>query len=726
MSLAGCGGGTAPHPAARPNILLITIDTFRADRIATGVAPAIDRLAASGLRFTNARTAVPLTLPSHTTIHTGLLPPQHGVRENGTASLAASHRTIARLLKDAGYRTAAFVGAFVLDRRFGLAQGFDTYDDHIPRDPNASERLEAERPAGAVIDRALEWFDSRRSAEGAKATPSPRPPAPGPFFVWIHLYDPHAPYEPPPDYRGRTKTPYDDEIAYADAEVARLLFRLRPSGVLDRTVIIVAGDHGEGLGDHGERTHGMLLYDSTLRVPLVIVAPGRTPEPVDTAVSLTEIAPTILRAAGVTPPPEMTGRDLLTVRLKPDATAARLKPDTAVVERTATVSGGSVRLQPDRDPDLYSETEYPRVAGWSPLQALTDGRWKVIRAGSATEVYDLQNDAREEHDVAAPQAAIASAMSGRAVAIHAAGSAAQPAIPADAQDRLRALGYVASSAQPPAGTNAVNPRTAIGAWNAFEDALSALNAGRPTAVAPLKALAAAHPDASVFQTTYARALKDAGRPIAALNVYRAAARRWPTDATLIHDLAVAAREAASASAGPLAESLRDEASRADQAAIALDPQSAPALNGLGLLAIEAGRPAEAARSFERAAAIDPNNASYWTNLGNARRASADTADAEHAYRRALEADPEYADAANGLGVLLVEAQRPGAAVPWFERAIAASPSLVEAQLNLGIALQQTGDIARAADAYRRVLSAQGAPQEKEAATKLLAALGARR
>src|SRR5262249_7792642 len=399
----------ASHAAGRPNVLLITIDTFRADRVGTGVAPAIDRLAASGVRYTNARTAVPLTLPSHTTIHTGLLPPQHGVRENGAGSLDESHRTIARLLKDAGYRTAAFVGAFVLDRRFGLAQGFDTYDDRIPRDPNATERLEAERPAGAVIDRALEWFarpnpsNLQSPVPNPPNPPNPQSPIPNPFFVWIHLYDPHAPYEPPPGYRGRTKTPYDDEIAYADGEVARLLVRLRPSGALDRTLIIVAGDHGEGLGDHGERTHGMLLYESTLRVPLLIAAPGRTPETVDTAVSLSEIAPTILRAAGLTPPPEMTGRDLLTVRLKPDP-----------------------------DPDLYSETEYPRIAGWSPLQALTDGRWKAIRAGSATEVYDLQSDAHEEHDVAAQQAALASAMSQRADAIHSTANAARPTIPPDA------------------------------------------------------------------------------------------------------------------------------------------------------------------------------------------------------------------------------------------------------------------------------------------------------
>src|SRR5207247_2187894 len=168
-------------------ILLVTIDTLRADRIGTGVAPGLDRLAASSIRFTSARTAAPLTLPAHTTLHTGLLPPEHGVRENGAGALAASHQTIATLLKASGYQTAAFVGAFVLDRRFGLAQGFDTYDDRIPRDPNASERLAAERKASDVVDPALAWLE--RSARGG--------PGAAPVFLWVHLYVPHAPYTHP-------------------------------------------------------------------------------------------------------------------------------------------------------------------------------------------------------------------------------------------------------------------------------------------------------------------------------------------------------------------------------------------------------------------------------------------------------------------------------------------------------------------------------------------------
>jgi len=672
------------------------------------------------------------------TIHTGLLPPAHGVRENGIDTLASTHKTMAALMKGAGYETVAFVGAFVLDHRFGLAQGFDTYDDQIPRDPNASDRLEAERPASIVIDHALAWLE-RRSPD-PKGPGLQDPPAlpgqPAPFFLWIHLYDPHAPYNPPKEFLAGGRTPYDGEIAYADSQVARLLDALRARGLSDRTLVAIAGDHGEGLGDHGERTHGMLVYDSTLRVPLVIAAPGRPAAARDEPVSLADLAPTILRAAGIAPPDVMKGRDLLQmVRLKPDTTGTR-KPDTTGTRKPDTTETrkadaaeatrrdpGSVRLQPDLD--LYSETEYPRVAGWSPLQALTDGRWMTIRAGSSTELYDLQRDPREERDLSASQAAVAAAMAARAELIHASAAASGTrAVSPEAQERLRSLGYVASSVQAAPAADAPNPVKLIAAWNEFEDALSALTAGRQDAQATLKRLASASPDAAVMQTTYARALKEAGKSEAALAVYRQAAKRWPTDAVLLHDLAVAARDAALATKGVGATKLNDEAMRADQAALTLAPDNAPALNGLGLLAIDNGRPGDAVKSFERAAALDSNNASYWTNLGNARRATADRNGAEQAYRRALEVDARTADAANGLGVLLVEAGRPADAAPWFERAIAAAPDLVEARLNLGIALQQSGQTTRASETYRQVLAAPAHfKRERDAAAKLLAALG---
>ncbi len=710
----------------------MTIDTFRADRLGVGLTPTIDRLAASGVRFTDARTAVPLTLPSHTTLMTGLLPPAHGVRENGVDRLSDRHQTLARLLREAGYQTAAFVGAFVLDRRFGLAQGFDTYDDRIARDPAATDRLEAERPASAVIDGALAWF-----------TAPNRDLSSAPFFVWIHLYDPHTPYNPPAEFLERAKqaraaTPgpsatshqppattesqqYDGEILYADAQIGRLVAWLDARHLLERTVVVVAGDHGEGLDEHGERTHGMLLYDSTLRVPLIVAAPpsllvargfsrapggatSRAPSRASEPVSLVDVAPTVLRAAGVAPPAEMRGRDLLNVRLKPDATETR------------------------RDRDIYAETEYPRVAGWSPLQALTDGRFVTIRSGSSNEVYDLGSDPGELHDLATAQAGIARGMSARIDAIRAAGSGASPThvVSDQASERLRALGYVTSAGSAAPASDAPNPAATIAAWSEFEEALAALNAKRPGASSRLQRLAAQHREAAILQTTFARGLKDAGELDRALAEYRAAARRWPADAMLLHDLAVAARDAAGAASGAKAHALRDEAARAEQAALVLAPESAAAHNGLGLLAADLGQTSDAVHEFERATDADATNASYWTNLGNARRAAADRAGAEQAYRQALTIEAQAVDALNGLGVLLVEARHAAEAAPWFERAVAASPGFVEARLNLGIALQQSGQLPRAAEAYRAVLAAPGDHRrEKAAAAKLLASLGAR-
>ena len=352
----------------------------------------------------------------------------------------------------------------------------------------------------------------------------------------------------------------------------------------------------------------------------------------------------------------------------------------------------------------------------------------TIRAGASTEVYDLRSDPREEHDVFASQTAVGAAMATRSDAIHSSAAATRArAISPDARERLRALGYVASSVQPGSLSGAPNPATRIATWNAFEDALSALTAHRPDALTALRRLASANPDAPVIQTTAARALKEAGQMEAALAAYRQAAKRWPTDAMLLHDLAVTAREAAHAARGSNAMALRNEAVRADQAALTLAPDSAAAHNGLGLLAIDNDKAGDAVKAFERAAAIDSNNAPYWANLGNARRATGDRAGAEQAYRRALEADARTADAANGLGVLLVEANRPAEAAPWFERAIAAAPGLVEARLNLGIALQQSGQKARAAEAYRQVLAAPARyTRERDAAAHLLSAMGAAR
>jgi arylsulfatase A-like enzyme/tetratricopeptide (TPR) repeat protein len=681
--------GAPDVTALRPNIVLITVDTLRADRLRRGVTPAIDALADAGVSFEAARTVAPLTLPAHVTIMTGTLPPGHGVRENGMA-FRSGPATLARVLRDGGYRTGAFVGAYVLDRRFGLSDGFEVYDDRVPRDPAGSARLEAERRGAAVADAATAWL---RDAQE-------------PFLAWIHFYDPHAPYDPPAEFVRKRRAPsaerrhagsvfaYDGEVAYADAQVARVLDALRGRGIAERTAVAVMGDHGEGLGDHGELTHGMLAYDSTLRVPLVLAGAGATrrfpPAPrsgrIADPVSLANVAATLVRLGGLDPP---------------DSMAAALP-----IFALGGAAGPSV---PRSTIEIYGETEYPRAAGWHPLAVLADAEWKLILS-SEPELFDLKRDPGETRNVAAERSAIVDGMSSRLRELARPQSGATPAVDPAVAERLRALGYV-SGATGRSSASGPNPGTVIESWAAFERALSEVNAGKASeALAALQRLASAFPDAPVFQTTYARALMDAGRIRQALAVYRQAVARFPGDASRYHDLAVAAR-----AAGDTAEALR-----AEQAALALERDHPAALNGVGLLHADAGRAADAAAAFERAANADPSNASYWANLGNAKRELGDRTAAEAAYRRALEADPNHPDAANGLGVLLVQGGRPADAVRWFELALGRAPHFHEARLNLGIAYQEAGDVTKAADVYRQLLAtAPPASRERHAAQELL-------
>ncbi len=660
LAVATACGSKPAAPAdvgRRPDLVLITIDTLRADRVGPGLTPNLDALASRGVRFTNARAAVPLTLPSHVSILTGALPPEHGVRENGIV-FSGSPPSVARRLKENGYRTAAFVGAYVLDRRFGLADGFDHYDDQISRDPQAVHRLEAERPANEVVDRILAWLRARSTVGSAS-----------PLFLLVHLYDPHAPYA----------GSYDSEVTFADSQTGRLLTGIRSAG--GDPVVIVTGDHGESLGEHGEATHGMLVYEAALRVPLIIAGPGIRPARRDNPVSLIDIAPTLLALGRATSMADDSARDLL-----------------------GTPAAGR---------EIYAETQYPRVAGWSPVHTLVQDRWKLIMSRNP-ELYDLASDAAEKNNVAASRQALVGAMGARLDGLRVVTAKAVRPVTSPVAERLRALGYVAGSSTPPKRGEGPNPADHIAAWGEFESALAELGRRGGRAVQRLQKLTDAHPDAPVFVSTYARALAESGSPIAALAIYRRAVAKWPGDAVLFHELAVAARQAGRP----------DEALKAEQAALVLEPALPSAHNGVGLLMTDAGRHSDAATAFERATQADPTNAEYWVNLGNARRAAGTAQGAADAYRLAAEIDPRSADAANGLGVLLVQQQRPTEAIPLFERALSASPGFTEARLNLGIAYQQSGQPDRAVAAYREVLARTkpGSP-ERRAAADLLRSLG---
>ncbi len=326
-------------PPARPNVLLVTIDTLRADRLGSygyplAQTPVLDRLAREGVRFEDATVQVPLTFPSHVAILSGCYPSRFDIRVNGLMVLPPSAQTLAARFKAAGYRTAAFIASAILDPAYGLNRGFDLYDADFGRSVKANVALsELQRPAGEIVASVMRWLDARPAE---------------PWFAWVHLFDPHYPYEPPAAFlKAAGGRAYDGEIAYTDASLGPLLARLDPAS----TVIVVTSDHGESLGEHGEDDHGFFLYDSTLKVPLIVRAPRMAPRVVLEQVRSIDIAPTIAALTGVTPPPACDGESLV------------------------PLLRGSARRE---IPPSYAESWYAWFHfGWSPLASLRVGEWKV-------------------------------------------------------------------------------------------------------------------------------------------------------------------------------------------------------------------------------------------------------------------------------------------------------------------------------------------------------------
>ena len=461
---------TTPLPPALPvasgaasgfNVLLITLDTLRADRVGCygyvgAQTPVLDGLAADGVRFADAVTCVPITLPAHASILTGQDPPRHGVRDNGTFKLVDEHTTLTERLKEHGYATAAFLGAFVLDQRFGVGQGFDVYDDEISADYSLPgvEPLNPQRPGNVVTDAAILWLDEHVAS--APTTP---------FFAWVHLFDPHTPYAPPEPYRSRfAGRPYDGEIAFTDAQVGRFIERMRAHNLMDNTLIVAIGDHGEGLGDHGESTHALLIYGSTMRVPLIMHCPSVLPAGAvvaDRVVSVVDIVPTVLDLLGL---PALAG-------------------------------DGMSQLVGDADPlrAVYQETLAPQIGhGWSPLHGLRRHHDKYILA-PAQEYYDLVRDPGELNNLwdrgADAGFALADALDERMTAFAAVAPVgdAQVAPDDDAIRKLAALGYVSGgSTTPTAGADLPNPKDMVRiAGERMAQASLAVNSGRGAEVIPM-------------------------------------------------------------------------------------------------------------------------------------------------------------------------------------------------------------------------------------------------
>jgi arylsulfatase A-like enzyme len=592
--------------AAPPDVVLVTLDTVRADRMGflgdsqRGLTPALDALAREGVVFERAYAQAPTTTVSHASILTGTHPPFHGVQDFGMA-LPAAVPYVPAVLRGAGYRTAAFVGSLVLDPRGPIAPGFDrgfeVYDAGFrARKDGADPYATKERRGQEVVARALRWLDRR--------------PA-GPVFLWVHLYDAHDPYDPPSPYKERFATaPYDGEIAGVDAVVGRLLAGLRERRLYDGSLLVVASDHGESLGEHGEDTHGVFLYEAAIRVPLVLRLPGGREggRRVGSRVSLVDVTPTILAGAGVAAPPAVQGRSLLGL-----AAGAR---------------------EPERP--SYAESEYPRrVFGWSALRAWREERFLFVDA-PRRELYDLRADPTAARNLAGDRAVVVDGMAAAIAKAVSAWTGVAPAAPKTAVDpavveRLSALGY-ASGATGTVGPSpkGVDPKDKIAVTNDLHDAFLAAEEGRWDAAIPLyERVVSTDPQIFTARIELGLALARRKQWAPALPHLQVAVERMPDYADARVTLAVVY--------SALGRSREAEAEL--RAALAREPGHFQASLMLGRSLQERGDAAAAIGPLERAVASRPSSAEAHALLADAYDAVGRRDDAARERARTRELSP---------------------------------------------------------------------------------------
>jgi len=651
-------GSRRAHGASGHNVLLITLDTTRADHLgcygdALARTPNLDRLAGEGIRFSRVYAPAPLTLPSHASILTGLYPATHGVRNNGH-DLAPKWRTLAEILKARGFATAAFVSAFSVDSRFGIGRGFDVYDDTFDASA-ALKGANAERRAEATFARFSRWLDKG---------------VPDRFFVWVHYYDPHLPYDPPSPYREEAPgRPYDGEIAYMDHYVGAVLDALRSKGLLEKTLVVVAGDHGEGLGDKAERGHGIFLYDETMRVPLILRDPAVFPRPgvVGSEVRLIDVVPTVLDALGLEADgPGLQGRSLVT--------------------------------QAKSDLDSLIESFYPRENfGWSELVGIVSGPWKYIQA-PRPELYDLASDPGETKDLIASAPEKAAELRARLeqellrLSPAPGASSGQAVARADDRERLRSLGYVNFAPAKP-GAAAPDPKDQIGLLKLVQDAQAAQFQGRfADAERAFRGVIAAIPDSPESYVNLALVEAQQGRFDAALATLREGLDRLPDSEALLvrlgHTYLISGRPA--------------EALETMEKVLVMDPQSVDALTvGAGILDAS-GRKAEARTYYERALAAEPE--SRHLRMGYAANLASTGAlkEAVVVYEKLIADFPEEQGFYQYAGIAHSYLGEYDKAIELLRQALAIRPTPA-GYFNLAVTYEKRGDLREAAEALRMYL-----------------------
>ena len=649
--------GTTPSDL---NLLVITLDTTRADRLGAygwpqSATPELDRIAAEGVLFEHASAPAPLTLPAHASLFTSKYPPAHGVRDNGGFFLDERETTLAERLKDAGLKTGGFVGAYVLDRRWGIAQGFDTYFDNFdPSKFDTPSLADVERPANEVADHALEWLQTVKASR---------------FFGWVHFYDAHSPYAPPEPYRTRfADRPYLGEIAFVDSQIGRIRAFLDRERLLDRTVIVVIGDHGESLGDHDEGTHGFFIYESVLHVPLLVRTPYNTlrGRRVADLVRSVDVMPTVLDLLGLRAPAGIEGRSVVPLMT------------------------GSVR---ELGLAAYAEAVYPRYHfGWSDLRSLTSGRFKFIDA-PRPELYDLEADPSETHNLYGERQALAERM---AAVLKSAGAAGhtdvKPAadVDPDARARLAALGYVGTFAATSVNdrTALADPKDKIGLFNLVMTARERIHDEHDSegGLKALREVVTRDPqviDAWVMMGNGYSRRRDF---TLALECFQHALALKPD-----YDLAVFNMANVYRTMGK-----DDEALVGYQRLLALDPNNAEAHQQAAQILVDHERLDEAQKELNRALELTPAMAAARNTLGALRLKRGDVAGGEREIRAALQQKPDLRLAHFNLAVAAEQRADSATALAEYKKEIELYPKSYMAQFNLGKAYRAAGKYSRAA------------------------------
>ncbi len=665
----------APKPGEpRTPVLLITIDTLRADhlqcygyqRVKT---PAIDALAAGGVRFADAFTQVPITYPSHTVILTGTYPMWNGARDFTSPPLSPHVGLLAQAFERHGYRTAAFVSAFVLDSSWGLARGFQTYDDRFPTEQYQTRNPgNIERPANVTVDHVLAWL---------KRGDFNRPGA-APFFVWMHLYDPHSPYDPPqPYHRLYAGHLYDGEIAFADSQIGRLFAYLRKTGLYDRSLIVLLADHGESLGDHGEKEHGFFIYDSTLHIPLIIKPPRgeARPQVVKAPVGEIDVAPTILDLLGM--------RDPLRRQFQGSSLASLV------------LGKGSAPHRP-----VYAETLYPRDSfGWSPLHSITTERYHYIQAPHP-ELYDWRTDPGETHNLYDRHRALGAALHGelqqfeqRFTPAKALETASGPPLSPETVAKLRSLGYLAYSAPaaPTAGGNLPDPKDKLKVYNGILHAGDLTSVGRyDESEQVLEALEAGNPHVYVIPFMEGENAAHAHRWKQAQEKFLACLKLNPDFSQAVIGLARAyLNNGQAADARPWLE-----------LAVKQNPHNFLAFFALGLAAVQQGHQQEALEQFTRSVKEKPDFPLAQEQLGGLLLQMKRYREATGPLAKALQLDPQNAMIANLLGTSYANSGQFPQAVEAYRKALNLKPDYAAARLNLAFAYLRAGDHAKARQEFQ--------------------------